>query len=207
VPLIESRIAPGTVSTIRSFLKSRQALAALFLALASLIGGQPSVSAYGVPKMFHHVAPYIPTPLDVAQRMLEVAKVGPKDLVYDLGSGDGRIVILAAQKFGARAVGIEIDSTLCEKSEAQVAKLGLQDKVQIQNDDVFNAYLRPATVVCIYLLTAMNAELRPTLDRDLRPGTRIVTQEFQVPGWVPDKVVRMKGADGNNYIIFLYIHP
>lgn len=116
-------------------------------------------------------------------------------------------MILAAQKFGARAVGIEIDSTLCEKSQAEIEKLGLQGKIQIQNDDVFNAYLRPATVVCIYLLTAMNAELRPNLERDLRPGTRIVTQEFQVPGWAPEKVVHMKGADGNNYTVFLYIRP
>jgi cyclopropane fatty-acyl-phospholipid synthase-like methyltransferase len=139
--------------------------------------------------------------------MLEVAKVQPDDVVYDLGSGDGRIVILAAQKFGAHAVGVEINSDLYEESSERIRKLGLQGRAQILHENMFEVNVRHATVVTLYLLTAVNERLRPTLERQLRSGARIVSHEFQVPGWQPEQTVDMISKAGVPNKIFLYIRP
>jgi cyclopropane fatty-acyl-phospholipid synthase-like methyltransferase len=151
--------------------------------------------------------PFVPTPLDVAQKMLEIAKVQPDDVVYDLGSGDGRIVILAAQKFGAHAVGVELNSALYEESSQRIRKLGLQDRAQIIHENMFEVNVRHATVVALYLLTAVNERLRPMLERQLRSGARIVSHEFQVPGWRPDQTVEFVSKAGVPYKIFLYVRP
>ncbi len=186
----------------------RFALGILLLALAQLIPASPlPATEAAARKGFHHFAPYIPTPLPVVERMLEVAEVGPRDLVYDLGSGDGRIVIMAAQKFGARAVGIEIDPQLSKESEERIRKLGLEQRVKILQEDLFSTSVRPATVVTLFLRRGMNEELRPILERDLRSGTRIVAQEFDVPGWKPQKIIPTKSDDGLTYTIFLYVRP
>lgn len=183
-------------------------LGILSLALAQLVSAQPLPAIEAAPrKGFHHFAPYIPTPLPIVEKMLEAAEVGPRDLVYDLGSGDGRIVIMAAQKFGARAVGIEIDPQLSKESEERVRKLGLERRVKILQEDIFSTSVRPATVVTLFLRRRMNEELRPILERDLRSGTRIVAQEFDVPGWKPQKVIPTKSDDGLTYTIFLYVRP
>ncbi|MGO8733406.1 MAG: SAM-dependent methyltransferase [Terriglobia bacterium] len=154
-----------------------------------------------------HVVPFVPTPLEVAQKMLEIAKVQPDDVVYDLGSGDGRIVILAAQKFGARAVGVELDSGLYEESSARIRKLGLQDRVQILHENMFEVNVRHATVVTLYLLTVVNEHLRPILERQLRSGARVVSHDFQVPGWQPVQTVEVMSKNGVPSKIFLYIRP
>jgi protein-L-isoaspartate O-methyltransferase len=161
----------------------------------------------GPRERFRRNAPYYPTPLFVAEKMLEVAEVGPQDVVYDLGSGDGRIVILAVQKFGARAVGIEIDPTLWQESSCRIAKLGLAERARILHEDMFRVNIRPATVVTLFLLTSVLDELRPQMERELRPGTRIVAQEFGVPGWDPQEVIRVKSETGQSYTIYLYIRP
>jgi len=158
-------------------------------------------------KYLEHIVPFVSTPLDVAQRMLEVAKVQPDDVVYDLGSGDGRIVILAAQKFGARAVGVEINSELYEESSERIRKLGLQGRARILHENMFEVNVRHATVVTLYLLTAVNERLRPMLERQLRSGARIVSHDFQVPGWQPAQTVEMISKAGVPYKIFLYIRP
>jgi len=154
-----------------------------------------------------HVVPFVPTPLEVAQKMLEIAKVQPDDVVYDLGSGDGRIVILAAQKFGARAVGVELDSGLYEESSARIRKLGLQDRAQILHENMFEVNVRHATVVTLYLLTVVNEHLRPILERQLRSGARIVSHDFQVPGWQPVQTLEVMSKNGVPSKIFLYIRP
>ena len=154
-----------------------------------------------------HVVPFVPTPLEVAQKMLEIAKVQPDDVVYDLGSGDGRIVILAAQKFGARAVGVELDSGLYEESSARIRKLGLQDRAQILHENMFEVNVRHATVVTLYLLTVVNEHLRPILERQLRSGARIVSHDFQVPGWQPAQTVDFISKNGVPSKIILYIRP
>jgi protein-L-isoaspartate O-methyltransferase len=158
-------------------------------------------------KYLEHIVPFVPTPLEVAQKMLEVAKVQPDDVVYDLGSGDGRIVILAAQKFGAHAVGVELNSNLYEQSSQRVRELGLQDRVTILHENMFEVNVRHATVVTLYLLTAVNERLRPILERQLRSGARVVSHEFQVPGWQPAQTVEFTSKAGVPYKILLYVRP
>ena len=137
---------------------------------------------------------YAPTPNRVVRKMLELADVTSRDVVYDLGSGDGRIVIMAAKEFGARGVGIEIDRRLIAKSRENARQAGVEDRVEFRHQDLFAADLRGATVVATYLLTHLNARLMPKLKR-LRRGTRIVTHSFDMgDAWPPDKQVGMVGS-------------
>ena len=134
--------------------------------------------------------------------MLTLARVTADDVVYDLGSGDGRIVIMAAQKFGARGVGIEIDSKLVALSR-QLAREGeVEDKVTFVEADMFTADISAATVVMLYLSTTINADLEPKLRRELKPGSRIVSQQFPMGSWVPHQTLRILGQD-----LFLWIVP
>ena len=169
--------------------------------------GPTGLQSAGPRELFRRIAPYYPTPRFVVEKMLEVAEVSPRDVVYDLGSGDGRIVIIAAQKFGARAVGIEINPTLWQESSDRITQLGLEGRARILHEDMFKTSIRPATVVTLFLLATVLEELRPQLERELRPGTRVVAQEFSVPGWEPQKVVRVKSEAGVSYTIYLYIRP
>ena len=118
--------------------------------------------------------------------MLELAKVGPSDVVYDLGSGDGRIVIAAA-KLGARGVGVDINSALIEQARANARKAGVEDKVRFIEEDLFDTDLKPATVVTLYLLPSINLKLKPKLRSELRPGARVVSKSFDMGDWSPDK--------------------
>jgi SAM-dependent methyltransferase len=152
-----------------------------------------------------HQVPYVPTPQDVVEKMLELAKVTSDDVVYDLGSGDGRIVITAAQKYGARGVGVEIDPELYRESSARVKELRLDDKVHIMCENMFDVSVHPATVVMLYLLTSFNEKLRPMLERELRPGTRIVCHDFHVPQWEPDKVVDVESKNNISHKLYLYV--
>jgi SAM-dependent methyltransferase len=151
--------------------------------------------------------PYVPTPQDIVEKMLELAKVTSDDVVYDLGSGDGRIVITAAQKYGAHAVGVEINPDLYRQSSARIKELGLDDRARIMCEDMFDVSVHRATVVVLYLLTSFNEKLRPKLDRELRPGARIVCHDFHVPGWDPEKVVDVTSQNGIAHKLYLYIHP
>ena len=151
--------------------------------------------------------PYAPTPEDVVVKMLDLAKVTPDDVVYDLGSGDGRVVITAAQKYKAHAVGIEIDPALYLRSSKHIEELGLQDRARIIHEDMFNVDIHRATVVVLYLLTSFNEKLRPKLQRELRSGTRIVSHDFHIPGWEPDKVVEVTSEYGISHKLYLYVHP
>ena len=166
---------------------------------------EPSPTDAG--RYLEHIVPYVPTPMLVAQKMLEVAKVAPDDVVYDLGSGDGRIVIMAAQKFGAHAVGVELDSDLFQKSSDRIRKLGLQDRAQIVHENMFEVNVRHATVVTLYLLTAVNERLRPKLERELRSGARIVSHDFQVPGWQPVQTVEVNSENQVASKVYLYVRP
>jgi protein-L-isoaspartate O-methyltransferase len=151
--------------------------------------------------------PYVPTPQDIVDKMLELAKVKSDDVVYDLGSGDGRFVITAVQKFGAHAVGVEINPDLYRQSSARIKELGLDDHAHIVCDDMFYVTVRPATVVVLYLLTSFNEKLRPKLERELHSGTRIVAHDFQVPGWDPDQVVDLNSKNGIPHKLYLYVRP
>ncbi|NPA84922.1 MAG: methyltransferase domain-containing protein [Crenarchaeota archaeon] len=137
--------------------------------------------------------PYVPTPRHVAREMLKLAEVGPGDVVYDLGSGDGRIPIMAVEEFGAsRGVGVEIRSDLCQIAWEEVKKRGLEDKVEIVNADALDVPLGEATVVTMFLLPDLMELLRPKLERELRPGARVVSHEYVMAGWRPVKVVRIE---------------
>lgn len=147
-------------------------------------------------------APYVPTPHDVVSRMLDVANVSKDDVVFDLGSGDGRIPIAAAAQFGARAVGIEIDSGLVRKARAKAREAGVADRVEFRQKDFFNADLSEATVVALYLWPEINIKLRPKLLRELDPGDRVVSHDFWMGDWKPDRTVQM-GTD----TIYLWTIP
>jgi SAM-dependent methyltransferase len=136
--------------------------------------------------------PYVPTPQRVVDAMLAVANVSDRDYVIDLGSGDGRIVITAAQKFGARGKGYDIDGELVERSTAAAAKLKLADRVRFEKRDVLQADLSGATVITLYLLPAMMLELRAKLMRELKPGTRIVSHDFDFGDWQPERTITLE---------------
>jgi SAM-dependent methyltransferase len=129
---------------------------------------------------------YVPTPTPVVTAMLRMARVGPADTVYDLGSGDGRIAIAAARRFGARAIGFDLDPTRVAEARANAARQRVTDKVSFVQGDLFEQDLTPATVITLYLLPRLNLRLRPTL-QSLRPGTRIVSHGFDMGDWTPDR--------------------
>lgn len=136
---------------------------------------------------------YVPTPQEVVEAMLQMANVTSKDVVYDLGSGDGRIPITAAQKFGATAVGIDINPERIKQANENLAKAGVGDKVKFLNQDLFETDLSPATVITLYLLPTLNVKLMPTLKK-LKPGTRIVSHSFDMgSAWPPEKTQDVNG--------------
>jgi len=131
--------------------------------------------------------PYVPTPANVVDAMLAIAEAGPQDFVVDLGSGDGRIVIAAAKQYRARALGIEYDRTLIDRSRETAAREGVSDRASFLLEDIFAADFRDATVVTMYLLPEVNLALRPRLLFDLRPGTRVVSHDWDMADWEPDR--------------------
>ena len=139
-----------------------------------------------------NLGPPIPTPQIIVDRMLEAAQVKQGDVVYDLGSGDGRILITAVQKYGARAVGIEIDPDLVEKARRRVHLLGLDDRISVIHGSALRADLSPADVVTLYFLTSTNERLKPNLEKCLKPGTRVVSNQFPIKGWKASEAVIVK---------------
>ena len=145
---------------------------------------------------------YEPTPMPVVRAMLELADVGPQDVVYDLGSGDGRIPITAAREFGARGVGIEIDPALVTQAQANAREAGVEDKVEFRLGDMYAADVRPATVVTLFLHPGPNLKLREKLRSDLQTGSRVVSYVWDMGGWKPADVRRV-----NEHRIFLWRIP
>ncbi len=144
---------------------------------------------------------FAPTWEPVVYEMLELAEVSRDDVVYDLGSGDGRIVILAAQKYGARGVGIELDPKLVKISNQVAREAGLQHLVRFVEGDLFAADISGATVVTLYLSTGVNRDLEPKLRRELAPGTRIVSHQFPIGKWTPEKAIRSR-EDGTELFLW-----
>src|SRR5918995_3923446 len=137
---------------------------------------------------------WVPTPPAVVDAMLRLADVKPTDVVYDLGCGDGVIVATAAQKYGARAVGIDIDPVRVKEATERAQKMVVSDKVEIRQGDLFEANIHDATVVTLYLLQTLNEKLMPKLKKELKPGTRIVSQSFNMgESWPPDKQIEVNG--------------
>jgi SAM-dependent methyltransferase len=164
-----------------------------------LLGLLLALAAPQVPR-----APYVATPPDVVDRMLGLASVTSDDVVYDLGCGDGRIVIAAAQRFGARGVGVDIDPVRIAEARRNAARAQVEHLVTFRLEDVLNTDVSEATVVTLYLLSAQNVALRPTLTRQLRPGARIVSHNFAMGDWEADAVETFTDADGQSRTLYLW---
>ncbi len=155
--------------------------------------------------------PYVPSPIEVVDRMLEFADVKKADVVFDIGSGDGRMVIQAAKKYGAKGVGIELDSRLVETARAEAKKDGVDQLVEFRQGDALKADISDATVVTLYMLPSFNKQLRPILEKQLKPGTRVVVHDYPIEGWNPVKWEEMPLMDTrpavtpHNHILYLYI--
>ena len=178
-------------------------LLACGLAAGSPVGAASPPQGLG-PGAERNLAPFVASPLDVVDRMLTLAGVGPGDVVYDLGCGDGRIVIAAAQKFGARGVGVDIDPRLIVQAEANAKTAGVQNRVRFILGDAMKVDVSDATVVTLYLLSASNVKLRPILTKQLRKGARIVSHSFAIGDWEPDLVDNYRDAAGTSRTLYLW---
>ena len=139
--------------------------------------------------------PYVPTTEEAVRAMLKLADVKKADIIYDLGCGDGRIVIAAAKTYGARGVGIDIDPDRIQEARENAKKAGVENLVRFEENDLFQANFREATVVTLFLLPSINLKLRPKLLQDLKPGTRVVSNTFDMGTWRPEKEQSLPGAD------------
>ncbi len=159
---------------------------------------------------FPEEIPFVPTPVEVVDKMLEMAKVQKNDVLYDLGSGDGRVVIRAAKKYGAHGVGIEMDQTLLDKARNSAEAEGVSHLVDFRAEDALTTDLSPATVVTLYMLPWFNEAMKPNFLKFLKPGSRIVAHDFGIEGWKPDKTEKLskpeKKAGGyvHYHTIFLW---
>ncbi len=152
------------------------------------------------------LAPFVPTPMEVVAKMLELAKVTENDVVYDIGCGDGRIVIFAAEKYGARGVGIDIDPARIQESKDNAKKADVEKLVKFRLEDATKTDISEATVVTIYLLPESNELLRPKFEKELKPGTPVVSHNYIIPGWEDREAgyLSIKDQDGTEHSIFLY---
>ena len=150
------------------------------------------------------LAPYVATPQEVVDRMLEMAEVRPTDVVYDLGSGDGRIVITAAKRYGARGVGFELDEKLVRRAQDNARRAGVTSLVEFRQQDVMTVDLSPATVVTLYLLQDVNLKLRPIILSQLPLGARVVSHKFHMGDWRPDRTEKIQATSGDVHTLYLW---
>lgn len=163
-----------------------------------------AVSSCNLPIWTAGEVPFVPTPPEVVNRMLELADVKPGDVLYDIGSGDGRIVIAAAKRYGLKAVGIEIDGELVDKARSRAQNEGVAELAEFREQDAFAADISEATVVTLYMLPEFNYKLRPKLEA-LKAGARVVCHDFPIEGWTPDHVEkRPDGTVLHTHTIYLY---
>jgi 16S rRNA A1518/A1519 N6-dimethyltransferase RsmA/KsgA/DIM1 with predicted DNA glycosylase/AP lyase activity len=152
------------------------------------------------------LAPYYPTPESVVQKMIELGGLKKGEKMFDLGSGDGRIVVMAAQKFGADATGIEFDEDLYKRSMARIASLGLSSQARIIHGDIMKQDYSSANLITVYLLPLSNDKVRPMLEKQIKRGTRIVAHDFEFSGWNPEKTVTVDDdGEGRSHTLFLYL--
>src|SRR5919106_4745997 len=150
------------------------------------------------------IVPYVPTSQDVVEKMLEMAEVKKGDVVYDLGSGDGRIVVTAAKKYGVRAVGFEIDLERIKESHENIKKAGVEHLVEIRQQDIRTVDLSPATVLTMYLLPEVNLMIRPNIWKQMKPGTRVVSHDFDMGDWKPLKTEHIKDGSSWDHTLYLW---
>jgi protein-L-isoaspartate O-methyltransferase len=186
-----------------------RALGVLAAALAFLVwmSGCSGVGGVSTPAMRPtepSLAPYVVTPQDVVAEMLRMAGVGKDDLVYDLGSGDGRIVIEAARLYGARGMGVELDPELVRRARDNARRANVSHLVEFRQQDIMTVDLSPATVVTLYLGREANLRLRPRLLTQLRPGTRVISHEFDMGDWQPNAVLRVRDESSGFRTLYLW---
>jgi len=151
------------------------------------------------------LAPYYPTPETIVDKMLRLGELKAGEKMFDLGSGDGRIVIMAAQKFRAVSTGIEFDSDLWKQSTERIKSLGLDKRARIIQGDIMKQDYTPADLITVYLLPASNDKVRPLLEKQLKKGTRIVAHDFEIAGWTPEKVEHVDDdGEGRSHTLYLY---
>ncbi|MDH4196144.1 MAG: class I SAM-dependent methyltransferase [Candidatus Aminicenantes bacterium] len=215
----EQSLLPGGVARYPS--KTGLALAYVRLGVSrteSLRPGTPYCFRYDEYRALHlylgshmltdtpDLAPFVATPMDVATRMFELAKLTKADVVYDLGCGDGRLVVVAAVAYGARGVGVDIDPLRIEEARIQAKKAGVEALVEFRVEDAMKTDLREATVLALYLLPESNKLLRPKLERELRPGATVVCHDYPIPGWDEKRTSAETLWDGagNKHTIIVY---
>ena len=150
------------------------------------------------------LAPYVPTPMNVVNRMLELAKITPEDLVYDLGCGDGRMLITAAKKYGARCVGVEIDKDLVLLAIENAKKEKVDHLITIIHEDALKIDMSPASVLAFYLLPEGLRKLKPVFEESLKPGTRLVSHNYPIEGWTPDKIEYLEADDNFEHLVYFF---
>src|SRR6266851_821490 len=190
--------------------KLREGSAFLLWALVAALVMPSSVVAQGVDKELD--TPYVPTPQAVVDRMLELAQVKPGDTVVDLGSGDGRIMITAAQKYGARGFGVELDPRLVRRSNDEARRVGVADRVKFLQQDLFKTDFHEANVLTLYLLPDVNMALRPRILAELKPGTRVVSHDYDMGVWRPEAQETLPAPDKTvgtrkESMVYLWIVP
>lgn len=176
----------------------------IFLALLTLAAAVPAAPQAG--DYTKSLAPYVPSPQPIVEKMLEAARVRPNEVVYDLGSGDGRVLITAAKKFKAKSVGVELSPELVKKATDWIEQEGLKERCQVIQGDLREVDLSAADVVVLYLLTSSNELLRPALEKSLKVGARVVSHDFEIREWNPTRVVQAE-AYGRVHSIFVYEWP
>ena len=185
----------------------RRAFGAAAVAVAVVLLGQPAAGNQATGQKrpdAAHLAPYVPTPQEVVDRMLQLAQVTKNDVVYDLGCGDGRIPITAAKVYGARGIGVDIDPQRIAEANANATAAGVSHLVSFRLQDAMTTDVSEATVVTLYLLSSSNLKLRPILTRQLKPGARIVSHAFSMGNWDPDKVDTFNDTANNPRTLYLW---
>jgi tRNA G37 N-methylase Trm5 len=179
-------------------------LAALLLGAltACTVSAQSPTMTAQAPVTKEPEVPFVPTNEKVVDEMLKVAKVSKNDVLYDLGSGDGRIPITAAQRFGTRGIGIDIDPLRIKEANENAQKAKVTDKVRFIQGDLFEADLKDATVVTLYLLPDVNMRLRPKLLRELKPGTRVVSHNYDMGDWKPEQTIKVSLPSGDHTVYY-----
>jgi protein-L-isoaspartate O-methyltransferase len=166
--------------------------------LAAVVFGQQAANEE------RKLAPYFPTPHSIVERMLKMAELKSGEHLFDLGSGDGRILIIAAKQFGANATGIEIDEDLVKQSTAEIRRQNLASRAKVILGDMTAQDYSAADVVTVYLLPAANRKVRPLLEQQLKKGARVVAHDFEIDGWSPDQTEHIEDEEGRSHSIFLY---
>ncbi len=150
--------------------------------------------------------PYVPTPYPVVREMLKLSNAGPEDILYDLGCGDGRILITAVREFNVKkAVGVEKDSERVKEASLKIREANVSDRAFIIHGDFFEVSIEEATIVTLFLLTSVNEALKPKFEKELKDGARIVSHEFRIPGWREERVVDVRDDNGLTHTIYLYV--